>query len=61
MRDRNHKTFELQRIESELKMTQDKLKVAEANVSEGNLKLQHALAQKVLPRKEIQSTQFLKT
>ena len=25
------------------------LKAAEANVSEGNLKLQHALSQKVLP------------
>ena len=59
--DRNHKACELQRIESGLKTRQDNLKIAEANVSEGNLKLQHALAQKVLSKKGIQSAQSLKT
>ena len=64
--DQNHKACELKRIKSELQVRKDNLKVAEAdqnvlerNVPEANLKLQHALVQKIIPRKETQPAQSL--
>lgn len=35
------------------------MKIAEANISEGNLEFQHASAQKVPPRKQIQYAKSL--
>ena len=46
-------------IESKLKLSRYSLKVAETSISEGHLKLEHALTQNIFPRKDIQSAQSL--